>query len=128
MWLYESSTGRLFDPEGTLTATGYAGGFCGTHPEGKNNPSMQAVHNIGPLPEGFYTLGQPLDKPNTGPYSIPLAPDPSNEMFDRSAFYIHGDTTPPGNASDGCIVMGRSVRQEMWESGDHGLKVIAVKG
>jgi hypothetical protein len=54
-----------------------------------------------------------------------LDPDPANEMFGRSAFRIHGAALEnPELSSDGCIIQQRSVREAVWNSGDHQLEVI----
>lgn len=124
-WTYEQATGRLLDPQGERVATGYAGGNCGKNPEGKNNPDLQAMSCIGPLPVGRYTVGEPIDHAHLGPYALPLTPDEANEMFGRSAFYVHGDSrSTPGAASQGCIILPRAVRVQVWVSGDHALEVV----
>jgi hypothetical protein len=124
-WEYEQATGRLIDPMGLLVATGYAGGNCGINPEGVNNPSMQGVRSVGPLPVGLYTLGEPVPQSHLGPFAIPLIPDAENDMLGRGDFYMHGDrTNAPGCASEGCIIMPRAVRNKVWASEDHTLKVI----
>ena len=130
MWTYESSTGKLFDAAMNLEGAGYAGGGCDkTNAEaaaGKNNPDLQSVHNVGPLPVGRYTFNAPVDTRTHGPYVLWLAPDPDNEMFGRDAFGLHGDSVvDPGWASDGCIVQAHSVRVKVWESGDTRLEVVA---
>lgn len=117
-YVFEQSTGRMIDPDSNEVAVGYAGGNCGHNPEGKNNPEMQNVPSIGPLPEGWYDLGEPVEHSHLGAYAIPLIPDPSNEMYGRGSFYLHGDTTPSGNASEGCIIMPRLVRQAIKASGE----------
>ena len=117
MWTFEQRTGKAIDPSGKLVATGYAGGNCGKNQEGKNNPDMQNVKSIGPLPRGIYTLRTPVDHTHLGPFAIPLIPDVTNEMFGRGDFYVHGDTTPSGNASEGCVILPRWVRNLMWSSG-----------
>jgi hypothetical protein len=122
-WLYEQTTGRLYRPDGTHAGTGYAGGNCGKSPEGINNHKMQSIKSIGPVPCGFYILDEPVLQSHLGPFAIPLIPDGANEMFGRGHFYIHGDTTPSGNASQGCIIQARAVRKEMWASEDHRLEV-----
>jgi hypothetical protein len=127
MWIFESSTGKLYDPLGNIAGNGYAGGDCGLHPEGINNPNLQDQHNIGPTPEGLYTIGTPVEGTHLGPFAMPLTPDANNNMFGRSGFYMHGDTNPSGHASDGCIIMPRTVRNAVWASSDHRLQVIAVK-
>jgi len=127
-WTYSQDDGRLYDKDGLHVATGYAGGNGGKHPEGVNNPGMQNVKMIGPLPAGIYTFGEVVLKSHLGAYAIPLIPDPMNEMFGRSAFYCHGDTIELNqSASDGCIIQARAVREEMYESPDHRLEVVRHK-
>lgn len=123
MWRYRQSTGEMFDPSGTRAAVGYAGGNCGKNPEGRNNPAMQNVKSIGPLPQGIYTFDEPILQSHLGPFAIPLIPDPANKMFGRSDFFCHGDTTPSGNASEGCIIMPRAIRNAMWDSPEHQIEV-----
>ncbi len=119
MWIYRQKTGELLDDSGSLIATGYAG-----REEGKNNPDMQNVKGIGPLPVGEYTIGSPVDDPVVGKYAMRLAPAVTNQMFGRASFLIHGDSYEhPGLASHGCIVMPRAIREAVWNSGDHWLRV-----
>lgn len=126
MWKYEQTTGRLYDPEGNLKATGYAGGNCGKNPEGINNHAMQDCHDIGPLPVGLYTFGKMVHPhPHLGPFALQLIPDDGNDMHGRSGFYMHGDTPIPGNASKGCIIQPRPVRLECAQSEDRRLQVVA---
>lgn len=95
-------------------AVGYAG-RC----DGKNNPDMCDVPDVGPLPPGRYTIGKPIDHPKLGPMSFPLEPAQTNEMFDRSAFYIHGDSIEhPGEASEGCIVLPPGARNRIIAASD----------
>ena len=124
MWTFEQKTGRLLH-NGQLIATGYAGGNCGKNPEGINNPDMQSVHNIGPLPQGKYTFGVPVSQSHLGPYAIPLSPDPNNQMFGRSGFFCHGDTAIPRQASEGCIIMPRAIRNVIGASPDKDLEVVS---
>ena len=126
-WIYEQTTGKLFTPTGIYAATGYAGGNCGKNPEGKNNPDMQNVKSIGPLPCGLYRMGEVIQQSHLGPFAIPLFPDPNNEMFGRGSFYVHGDTNPPGNASEGCIIQARVIREKMYSSDDKQIQVVATK-
>lgn len=126
-WIFESSTGKLFSPDGNFFATGYAGGNCGRNPEGINNPDMQFVHNIGPLPEGWYTFGGLVETgSHLGPYCFPLIPDVSNEMGGRSGFWCHADTVTPRCASEGCVVMPNATRIAMYKSDCHRIKVVAT--
>ena len=128
MWKYEQSTGKMIDPAGSLVATGYAGGNGGKNPEGVNNPEMQNIKCVGPLPQGIYTMKDPIvTGSHLGPFAIPLFPDPKNTMFGRGSFYIHGDRSgpPPRRASEGCIIMPNAIRKAMWKSTDHQIEVVA---
>lgn len=124
MWTFKQKSGELLHNGGHV-AFGYAGGNCGKNPEGKNSPEHQSVSKVGPLPQGDYTFGAPVLQSHLGPFAIPLVPSPSNEMFGRSDFYCHGDTTPSGNASEGCIIMPRAVRNAMAASPDQELEVVS---
>lgn len=124
MWTWAQKTGTL-TRDGAFVAVGYAGGNCGSNPEGVNNPSMQNVPKIGPLPQGTYTVGEPIAESKLGPFALPLQPMPSNEMFGRSDFYCHGDTAVPGQASEGCIILARPIRNEIAESSDKALTVVS---
>lgn len=118
MWKFEQATGRMLQ-DGERVAIGYAG-----KGEGKNNPDMQDVHNVGPLPRGQYSIGAPCDTMTHGPYVLRLTPDAANDMCGRAGFLIHGDSVVhPGTASEGCIILGRAIREKIWDSGDHDLEV-----
>lgn len=120
MWVYVQSTGELIR-DGDVVAQGYSG-----HGDGKNNPAMQNVRQVGPIPCGFYDIGDPVDTISHGPFVLPLEPNPENEMFGRSGFRIHGDSKEhPGEASIGCIIMPRPVRERVHQSGDTVLKVVS---
>jgi len=117
MWTYKQSTGELIDPSGRNYGNGYSGGNCGQNPEGKNNPLMQNVQCIGPIPQGKYRVGEPVEGSHLGPYALPLIPYPDNQMFGRSRFYMHGDSMEdPGAASEGCIIMPRITRETVYNS------------
>jgi hypothetical protein len=124
MWTFESSTGDIIDAKGNVVWHGYAG-----HGSGLNNPAMQDIHGIGPLPEGLYSMAAPVDHPRVGRFAIQLTPHAENKMFGRSGFFIHGDRIGSEGlflASDGCIIAIRWVRELMYASGDHVLRVVAV--
>ena len=124
-WTYEQLTGKLLDPSGALVATGYAGGNEGKNPEGVNNPYLQTVACVGPLPAGTYTMGTPVPQSHLGPFAIPLIPAAGNEMYKRGHFYMHGDRTNATRcASEGCIIMPRAVRDLVWASSDRKLNVV----
>jgi len=118
-WQYDQARGDMAR-DGVLVATGYAGAG-----EGKNNPDMQEVHNVGPLPVGAYTISAPFNTVAHGPYVLRLTPDPANEMFGRAGFLIHGDSVAhPGTASEGCIILPRAIRVQIWNSDDAALEVV----
>lgn len=124
-WRYEQKTGRLlYLASDEATAERVAIGYSGAG-EGKNNPAMQDVHNVGPLPVGKYEIGEPTDTKTHGPYVLHLTPDPANEMFGRGSFLIHGDSVVnPGTASEGCMIFSRTIRERIWASGDRQLEVV----
>lgn len=117
MWGYSQTTGKL-TKNGVVKAIGYSG-----FGKGKNNPSMQDVATLGPIPKGLWKMGNPYDSVNVGPFAIPLEMIKGN-IFGRSAFRIHGDSkSNPGNASHGCIILPRNIREMIWASGDKELTV-----
>ena len=117
-WTYKQSTGELHHGD-QLVGVGYSG-----HAEGRNNPAMQAVHDVGPLPRGWYTIGPAHDTTTHGPHVICLTPDPSNEEDGRAGFLMHGDNAKH-DASLGCIIMGPVIRNTVSASADKRLEVIA---
>jgi hypothetical protein len=123
VWIFEQSTGILIDPAGNrLSPAGYAGNGVG-----KNNPSMQDVENVGPIPEGLFNIGPAYTHPILGALTMNLTPQPGTNMLGRFAFRMHGDSKEnPGNASDGCIVEEHQNRVEVSLSTDRLLKVVAV--
>lgn len=126
MWEYQQGSGRVIASDGSNIGTGYSGGNVGQTPEGINNADMQNIQRVGPLPQGNYTIGQPINHPHLGPFAMPLTPNPANEMFGRGAFYIHGDNSAMNqSASEGCIILPHTVRVAIWNSGDHDLQVVA---
>lgn len=119
MWTYRQSTGELLSPCGDVAATGYSG-----FGEGKNNSALESIPDVGPIPRGEYQIGPPYDSDHHGPFVMSLTPQPANEMFGRSAFLMHGDSIEhPGQASRGCTIMPRPIRERVWSSGDHRLQV-----
>jgi len=121
VWSYEQSSGRITKEGVGILATGYSGKGIA-----KNNPSMESVKDEGPIPRGHYTIGEPRDTAQHGPYALPLIPDLFNNMFGRDLFWAHGDSSEhPGEASKGCIILPRFARERIWQSGDHDLQVVA---
>lgn len=138
-WIYNQSTGQLqwisFAPDlespprdiGNATSDlptprdvdyGYSG-----KGEGLNNPDWQDVPNQGPIPAGQYRFGKPNNR--KGPLTLPLTPHPSNDMFDRNAFLMHGDNgCACHSASSGCVIMQKITRRWIASSGDRQLIVV----
>jgi hypothetical protein len=122
MWTYSQSTGLLEDAAGNPVAAG--GAYAGNGP-GRNNPAWQHVRNIGPLPRGLYKIAPAVTHAKLGPVCLPLTPDAGNVMHGRSAFYIHGDNAT-NDASEGCIILARPIRELLSKSKDRWL--VVVKG
>jgi len=120
-WTYSQNSGEL-QHNGKHVATGYSGAG-----QGKNNPAMENVSNVGPIPHGEWTIaGPPIDTKDHGPYVLRLNPTSETETHGRSGFLMHGDSKEsPGCASQGCVIMPRAVREEVWNSGDHDLDVVS---
>lgn len=127
---YEQSTGLWKSEDGRVLAQCYSGAG-----EGKNNPDLEQVIDVGPVPVGWYTLQEPeYTEPGEmsphGPYVVPLKPDTGNTMFHRGGFLVHGDNVhAPGTGSEGCVIpltgkvdgdvvlVGRMLREALWEHG-----------
>lgn len=125
MWTWDQSAGMLKASNGKTVATGYSG-----KGSGKNNPAAQAIRAVGPIPRGLWKIGAPYNSKNVGPFALPLYAvdgklDDVHAPTGRSAFRIHGDSARnPGNSSNGCIILSRVVREQIWRSGDHELQVV----
>jgi hypothetical protein len=122
MWTYKQQSGELWHGDPEPAAVGYSGAG-----EGKNNPAMQVVHAIGPIPQGEWLIqGPPVDSRLHGPFVMRLIPIIPSAALGRAGFLIHGDSKEhPGMASEGCIIMPRNVRERVWNSGDRELLVVA---
>jgi hypothetical protein len=128
MWTYHQDTGEMLKPDGTRLAFGFAG-----HSEGMNCPAKQDQHNVGPLPVGDYNMTQWIESDDhLGLCVIVLEPHPTNEMFGRAGFRVHGYRSIERSglsgflmSSDGCICISDCVaRRSMWSSADHQLRVV----
>lgn len=107
IFIFKQSTGELFDVEGKLLHKGYSGFGIG-----KNNPAMQGVSNVGPLPIGSYKIEQAHDSSIHGPLAMRLTPLSGTDTLGRSGFMIHGDSVKdPGTASHGCVIEDRATRE-----------------
>lgn len=114
MLTYGQRTGQLWRNDGilrSLLGLCYSGnGF------GLNNPALQNMRNVGPIPVGHYTLKAltaaeikaAIDAgKGKGPSAFYLIPDAETKlkMFGRGDFMIHWDTHDRTfRASEGCIV------------------------
>lgn len=117
-WNYHQASGVL-DHDGVIVGVGYSGS-----PVSRNNPAMQNVRDVGPIPCGEYSIGQAFTHPEKGPLVMRLTPDPANEMFGRAGFELHGDSiAEPGTASEGCMVQAHEVREAVALSTDKRLTV-----
>ena len=102
---YSQSTGQM-TRDGELVATGYSG-----NGPGLNNAAAQMQKDVGPIPQGLYTIEPPHADPVVGPIAMRLDPAPGNEMYGRGDFLIHGDNAAMDHtASEGCIVLPRDAR------------------
>lgn len=119
---YQQSTGILTH-DGEEFATGYSG-----NGDGLNNPDMQFMHGVGPIPQGSYAIQRPTLHPKLGQLAMELLPDPHNIMHGRAGFFMHGDNPARDkSASEGCIILPRDVRIEIADlafRGDNELEVI----
>jgi len=116
-WTYSQSTGNL-TRNGTAQATGYSGTGAG-----RNNAAMQNARNIGPIPQGTYSIGAAHDTQTHGPHVMALTPAQGTNTFTRDGFLIHGDNTRH-DASEGCIILDRATRDRISASGDTQLQVV----
>jgi hypothetical protein len=121
MWQFNQTTGEI-SQDGNSIGFGYSGKM----PDGKNNPAMQCVPDIGPIPCGIWDIQPPYNCPTHGPFALPLVADPATQTFGRYGFLIHGDSIAnPGYASEGCIIANRLVRVKIWDSNDHRIMVVS---
>lgn len=120
-FIFIQKSGHFLDAAGKLIGTGVAG-----HGPGLNNPAMQNIRGVGPLPVGRYTIGDAYDDPHLGPVVMRLTPDPANQMFTRAGFFIHGfSATHYALSSDGCICLQRPSRESIADDDEVLLDVVA---
>lgn len=117
-FVYVQKTGTL-SLDGKEIGRGYSG-----YGDGKNNPALQAVRNVGPIPAGLWKIGEPRVYKGMDD-CFDLTPIGHNALG-RSDFLIHGDHHKiPGTSSRGCIVLDHSARKTIAESGVTRLKVVS---
>lgn len=123
MWIWDQSEGKMYRANQDGSREWIANGYSG-HDVGKNNPNLEGTVATGPIPSGNWKITAVKNSPNTGPYTLVLEPDGHNALG-RSAFRIHGDSAKaPGTASHGCIILPRTIREQIWESGERSLLVV----
>ncbi len=115
-WEYDQSSGELRH-DGAFEGTGYSGTGIG-----RNAPDAQRIPHTGPIPQGRYRIGKDYDHPHLGPCVMNLEPEPGTDTFGRSLFRIHGDNKRH-DASQGCIILGPTLRRLIARSFDDELEV-----
>ena len=113
MWTYSQTTGTL-SQDGTFVASGYSGRDVPGGPQGRNNPELESMPNVGPIPRGNYAIGTPVPVPNHAPPVFPLTPV-GHDAHGRSGFLIHGNNVH-NDASRGCIILDYPYRRLLEES------------
>jgi hypothetical protein len=114
-YIYSQSEGTL-TRDGQEIGIGYSGWDEPNGLQGKNNPALQEDIGVGPIPQGYWRIGQPYDSQSHGPRVMSLTPLAATDTFGRTAFLMHGDAVDParaGDASRGCIILSRPVRDEV---------------
>jgi hypothetical protein len=119
-WEYDQSSGQLRH-DGNLVGIGYSGAGL-IRATGRNNPAMENLANQGPIPRGTWQIGQAVNHPTKGPNTMPLIPV-GHDAHGRTGFLIHGNNQT-NNASEGCIILGPAIRQQIINSGDTVLNVV----
>jgi hypothetical protein len=130
MYVYQQSTGDL-QRDGEHLGICYSG-----HGAGLNNPDLEHVHNYGPIPKGIYTIGPAFRHNTKGAVCMRLIPDGhdacgraiplAEDAQGRDGFLIHGDNKLMNHtASEGCIIASLTIRQDIAQSKDRELLVIA---
>ena len=118
MWTYSQTSGDV-EHDSVYEGRGYSG-----HGHGVNQPDLEDVARIGPIPRGVWAIGPAHDEPHLGPCVMALTPALGAYVFGRSGFFIHGDNSLMNDSgSEGCIVLGHSLRQAIAASSDRLLTV-----
>ena len=129
LWIYQQSTGNLYSEGNNPSAVSLVGSGYSGAVGSQNNGALESLGSLGPIPAGNYTIGaQGTYVTNSGtvlPGAMTLTPKPGNWPYGRSGFLIHGDNRR-GNrsASEGCVILGPSLRNMIGGSADTTLKVV----
>jgi hypothetical protein len=113
MWTYSQSTGQLRH-DGTLKGGGYSGRNVPDGPQGRNNPDLESLPDVGPIPRGGYMIGDPIVVARHAPPVFALTPK-GHDAHGRTSFLIHGNNVQ-NDASHGCIILDYPVRTAINES------------
>lgn len=107
MWEYLIAEGVLL-LNGEVVGRGYSGA-----PGYVNNANAVAVKGKGPIPPGEWFFSR-APWSSKGPQVLSLMKGTETETYGRTAFMIHGDNKRMNrSASNGCIILPRSVRDRM---------------
>ena len=117
MWKFIQSSGNVYKDDALIEVC-YSG-----FKEGRNNPDLEDVPFVGPIPCGWYTVqiirgndGQPCDNGSKKAPVARLLPDLDTEVFGRADFEWHGDNITH-TASHGCIISSHPTREQL-QDGD----------
>ena len=116
MWQFNTLTGE-FRKGSVIKGHGYSGFGVG-----KNNPAMEGVEGVGPIPRGRYKIGPAYKDAHLGPIVMHVDPV-GHSALGRTLFRIHGDNAT-GTASHGCIILNHDLREEVSLSEDRELWVV----
>lgn len=116
-WTYNSKTGALWSPSGEPVGYGYSGTG-----EGRDNPSLEHIRMVGPIPRGEWHVGKAYTHKKLGVLVSNLDPV-GHDAHGRSLFRIHGDNRAH-DASNGCIILSRPLRIMIDASKDRTLNVV----
>lgn len=121
--LYSQSSGALYlcdlEDRRVLFARCYSG-----RGSAKNDPDAERQIAVGPIPRGHWRVEDIFQHKTLGPVSIRLVPV-GHDAFGRTGFFIHGDSRKrPGDASSGCIIAPRPVRDAIKALGIRRLTVV----
>lgn len=133
MFVFKQSTGQISDYSGAVIGTGYSGSG-----KGINNPDMQSVPDVGPIPCGLWVMevivngaGEWTDYKQKKSPVIRLTPKQETETFGRSGFLIHGreageiiGVAETEKSSLGCIIQDHQARVSVARNADKLLRVI----
>jgi hypothetical protein len=119
-YVYSQSTGQLRLGD-LLLGTGFSGSG-----NGRNNPKLERMFKIGPIPAGDYTIGNKFTEAD-GAVRFELKPMVnSTNRWPREVFWMAADTTPPGGNPASYITLSRDVlsKIEYQDNPKNRLKVV----